>query len=55
MFEDEKEDGVEPGHEIESAATGVRRSPCVSDGSILRFFFMAAPKILRGAFHKPRS
>jgi len=40
----EKEDGVEPLHEIESLCADARRSRCVPDGSILGFRFMAAPK-----------
>ena len=44
VFEGEIEDGVEPGHEIESEAAGARRSCGVPDRSILRFISMAAPK-----------
>jgi hypothetical protein len=54
VSEDEKEDGRELAHEIESAVARARRSRSVSMRSILQFFFMAAPKILRGAFQKPR-
>jgi hypothetical protein len=43
VFEGEDEGGVEPDLEIESVEAGARRSPCVTDRSILRFFSMAAP------------
>jgi hypothetical protein len=44
VFEDETEDGVEPGLEIESEAASARRSRGVPDLSILRFLSMAAPR-----------
>jgi hypothetical protein len=43
-YEGELEDGVEPVREIESADADARRFRCVSDGSIFRFIFTAAPK-----------
>jgi hypothetical protein len=54
VFEDEKEDGMEPEVEIESAARE-QPSRCVPDGSIVRFSFMGSPKIRRGEFCNPRS
>lgn len=50
VFEDEKEDGVGPGHEFTSATAGTWRSRCISDRSILRYFSMAAPKFSAAAF-----
>ena len=44
VLEDEIGDGVEAGHEIESYTAGARRSRRVTNRSILRFIFMAAPK-----------
>jgi hypothetical protein len=44
VFEDETEDGVEPGLETKSEATGARPSRGVPDRPILRFLSMAAPK-----------
>jgi hypothetical protein len=50
VFEDELEEVVEHGLEIESVAAGARRFCCVPDRSILRFFFMAAPKFFTEIF-----
>jgi hypothetical protein len=50
VFEGKAEDGVEPGLEIEAVDAGARRSRCVPDRSILRFFFMAVPKFSAAAF-----
>ena len=50
VLEGENGDVVEPGHEIESRAAGARRSRCVTDRSILRFIFMAAPKFSAALF-----
>ena len=52
VYEEEVEEGVEPGLEIEPAAAGARRFCCVPDRSNLRFFFMAAPKFSAKAFTK---
>jgi hypothetical protein len=48
--EGEIEDGVEADHEIESVGADARRFRCVPNGSILGFFFMAAPKFSAAAF-----
>jgi hypothetical protein len=50
VFEDETEDGVEPGLEIESEAAAARRSRGVPDRPILRFLSMAAPKFSEAPF-----
>ena len=50
VFEVETEDGVDPGHEIESEAAGAHRSRGVPDRSILRFISMAAPKFSAAPF-----
>lgn len=50
VYEEEVEEGVEPGLEIELAAAGARGFCCVPDRSNLRFFFMAAPKFFTVAF-----
>ena len=50
VFEGETEDGVEPGLEIEWVDASARRSRGVPDPSILRFFFMAAPKFSAAPF-----
>ena len=55
VFEGEIEDGVEPGHEIESEAAGARRSCGVPDRSILRFISMAAPKFCAAPFANRRA
>jgi hypothetical protein len=50
VFEGETEDGVEPGLEIGSKATGAWRLRCVPDLSILRSISMAAPKFSAAPF-----
>jgi hypothetical protein len=50
VLEGENGDGVEPGHEIEPLAPRERRSRGVTDRSIPRFFFMAAPKFFAVRF-----
>jgi hypothetical protein len=44
VFEDETEDGVEPGLKTKSEAAGARRSPCIQNLSMLRFLSMATPR-----------
>ena len=50
VFEDEKEEDVEPAFEIESADADARSSRRVADCSILQCFFMASPKFSTAAF-----
>jgi hypothetical protein len=54
VLEGEKEDGVKPDLESESAAAGARRSPSVPNSLLLRFILMAAPKFSAELFHQPR-
>ena len=50
VFEDEVEDGVEPGLEIESMEAGGERSGCLLDCFFLRFVSMTVPKFSAEAF-----
>ena len=50
VFEDEAEDVVEPGHEIDAVDAAARRSLCAPHRSLPRFISMAAPRFSAEVF-----